>query len=295
MCLDSACCSFYRKHKNTSSLFQGGFNITGLRRSSLRRSVKGLSVLALVLSLTSFSAAASGSQSMGDAKFVDVDGVRTRYFEGGSGEAILLVHGGHFGSSGGGAVGWMPIFSRLAAHFNVYAIDKLGMGLTDKPKSDEEYSMQATAQQLYRFLQILGIDQVHLVGHSRGGLPVANIAVNYPEMVKTLTIFDSNTLALEDPPPHSPNLSPPGPIPTKESIWESLMSSGSTFHKDYVTDEYVEAQLESALEGREKNGDYTDDLTRTPCLRYHDRHAQHPWKVPSSRSHPARPRPDVPE
>ncbi|MCZ6624328.1 MAG: alpha/beta hydrolase [Deltaproteobacteria bacterium] len=225
----------------------------GLRRSSLRRSVMGLSALALLLSLTSFSAAGSGSQSMGDAKFVDVDGVRTRYFEGGSGEAILLVHGGHFGSSGGGAVGWMPIFSSLAAHFNVYAIDKLGMGLTDKPKSDEEYSMQATAQHIYRFLQILGIDQVHLVGHSRGGLPVANIAVNHPEMVKTLTIFDSNTLALEDPPPHSPNLSPPGPIPTKESIRKSLMSSSSTFHKDYVTDEYVEAQLEAALEGREKN------------------------------------------
>ncbi len=218
-----------------------------LRRVLLRRSV------VVVVALLFLTTEKSYTASMGEAKYVDVDGIRTRYFEGGEGEVMVLIHGGAFGSTSSSAIVWMPIFASLASHFHVYSVDKLGMGLTDNPASDSGYSMQATLDHIYRFLETLGLENLHLVGHSRGGLPVANIAVNHPEMVKTLTIFDSNTLALEDPPPHSPNLSPPGPIPTKESIRKSLMSSSSTFHKDYVTDEYVEAQLEAALEGREKN------------------------------------------
>ena len=184
---------------------------------------------------------------MGEAKFVDVDGIRTRYFEGGSGEAMVLVHGGHYGATGG-AIGFMPVFPSLAAHFNVYAIDKLGMGLTDNPGSDEEYTMQATVQHLYRFLETLGIDEVHLVGHSRGALPVTRIAIDHPEMVKTLTIFDSNTLAPGDPPTSDSPLGPPGPPPTKESIRERLLNNNTTFHESFITDEYVEAQLEVALQ-----------------------------------------------
>jgi len=217
-----------------------------LRRVLLKRSVVVIVALLFLTTVKSYPA------SMGEAKYVDVDGIRTRYFEGGSGEAMVLVHGGHYGESGG-AVGWMPVFPYLAAHFNVFAIDKLGMGLTDKPASDEEYTMQATVKHLHRFLETLGIDQVHLVGHSRGSLPVANIAVNHPEQVKTLTIFNSNTLAPVDPPPSAPNLSPAGPPPTKGSIRKRLLSGSSTFHKDFVTDEYVEAQFEVALKGRAKN------------------------------------------
>ncbi|MCZ6484911.1 MAG: alpha/beta hydrolase [Acidobacteria bacterium] len=222
------------------------------RKGFLKRSASGIGAFLLLLSAASCSqtetvdTTQSMGGSMGEAKFVDVDGIRTRYFEGGSGEAMLLVHGGHYGASGG-ATGWMSIFPNLAAHFNVYAIDKLGMGFTDPPGSDEEYTMQATVQHLYRFLETLGIEEVHLVGHSRGGLPVTRIAIDHPEMVKTLTIFDSNTLAPGDPPVSIRPLGPPGPPPTKESIREGLLNNSTTFHKDFITDEYVEAQLEVRL------------------------------------------------
>ena len=175
-------------------------------RGVLEHLAKGMGILLLLLSTTSYSAVASGTQSWGESKFVDVDGIRTHYFEAGSGEAMLLVHGGHYGMEGS-ALGWMPIFTHLAAHFNVFAIDKLGMGLTDKPASDEEYTMQATVQHLHRFVETLGISQIHLVGHSRGALPVANIAVKHPKLVKTLIIFDTNTLAPGDPPARAPRKS----------------------------------------------------------------------------------------
>ena len=37
--------------------------------------------------------------SLQGEKFVDVDGLRTRYWEGGSGEVVVLIHGGNFGAT----------------------------------------------------------------------------------------------------------------------------------------------------------------------------------------------------
>ncbi len=159
---------------------------------------------------------------------------------------MVLVHGGHFGMTTS-ANGWMPIFSELAAQFHVYALDKLGMGFTDYPLNDSDYSMQATVEHLYRFMETLGLESVHLVGHSRGGLPSARIAMDQPERVKTLTLFDSNTLAPGDPKPSTPDLPPAGPPPTKDSVRQKLLESSSYVRKDYVTEEYVEAELEVAL------------------------------------------------
>ncbi len=110
--------------------------------------------------------------------------------------------------------------------------------------------MQATVKHLHRFMETLGIDQVHLVGHARGALPVARIAIDHPELVKTLTLFDSNTLASGDPPPPAA----PGPRTrsrpssggfsptaedeewiqqTTEQVRQRLRSIRSTFQEDY--------------------------------------------------------------
>ncbi len=215
------------------------------RRSFLGHSVTGISALPVLASTTAFSAAASGTKSMGEAKFVDVDGIRTRYFEGGSGEAMVLVHESHFGSTAS-SIRWIPIFPGLVAHYHVYALDKLGMGLTDLPRSDSGYSMQATLDHIYRFIETLGIDNLHLAGHSRGALPSARIAMDHPQMIKTLTIFNSNTMAPGNPVRPPRELGPPGPPPTKESIRERLLSRATTFNTDFITDEYVEAELEVA-------------------------------------------------
>src|SRR5262245_52250046 len=80
------------------------------------------------------------SRLMGEAKFVDVNGIRTRYFEGGTGEPLVLVHGGQWPSTAS-ADGWAPIFDHLAANFHVYAFDKLGVGYTDNPKTDADFTM----------------------------------------------------------------------------------------------------------------------------------------------------------
>ena len=132
-----------------------------------------------------------------DANFVDVEGVRTRYFERGSGETVVLVHGGAFGSTSGAcsADDWDLNFDGLAKWFRVFAIDKLGQGYTGNPRTDDDYTMHATVQHAHATLRALGIEGAHLVGHSRGGYLVCRLTVEHPELVKSCTIVDSNTCA----------------------------------------------------------------------------------------------------
>ena len=70
---------------------------------------------------------------MENPKFVDVEGIKTRYFEAGSGEALVLIHGGHFGSYSS-ADYWKLNFTPLSRHFHVFALDKMGQGFSDNPK-----------------------------------------------------------------------------------------------------------------------------------------------------------------
>ncbi len=113
-----------------------------LRTVLVKHFVVNLAALAFLLSTMSFGA------PMGKVKFVDVDGVKTSYFEGGSGEAMVLVHGGSFGSTVS-ANCWSPIFDDLAAHFHVYVIDKLGQGYTDNPLKDADYTMDAVTRHIH--------------------------------------------------------------------------------------------------------------------------------------------------
>jgi len=130
-------------------------------------------------------------------KFVEVDGIRTRYFEKGSGETLVLFHGGNFGSNDAAdcALDWNLNFDPLAQWFHVYAVDKLGQGLTDNPKSNQDYTMAAVVQHALAFLDTLELRQVHLVGHSRGAYLVARMTLERGDLIKSCIPVDTNTLA----------------------------------------------------------------------------------------------------
>jgi 2-hydroxy-6-oxonona-2,4-dienedioate hydrolase len=83
---------------------------------------------------------------------------RTRYFESGSGPHLVLFHGGHFGSHDAAdcAEDWSLNLEGLAQWFHVIAVDKIGQGFTDNPKTDEDYTMAAVVQHAYNFLKTAG-------------------------------------------------------------------------------------------------------------------------------------------
>jgi 2-hydroxy-6-oxonona-2,4-dienedioate hydrolase len=128
-----------------------------------------------------------------EARFVDADGVRTRYLEAGSGEPLLLVHGGQAGGYTT-ADDFRPVIEPLARNFRVLSIDKVGCGFSDNPRSDDDYLLSGTVRHLRAFLHSLKIDTAHLVGHSRGGYGVTRLALENPEMVSTVINVSSATL-----------------------------------------------------------------------------------------------------
>lgn len=130
---------------------------------------------------------------MKNAEYVDVNGWRTRYFEAGEGEAVILVHGGHFGL-GGSAEDWELNFDALSRSHRVFALDKLGMGFTDNPAGDDEYVIERHATHLATFMDAVGVECAHLVGHSRGGYAVTRVALDHPSRVHTLTIVSSSSV-----------------------------------------------------------------------------------------------------
>lgn len=179
-------------------------------------------------------------------KFVDVGGIRTRYFEKGTGEPVVLFHGGNFGSntSADSADDWDSNFDDLARRYRVFAIDKLGQGYTDNPKTDDDYTMHAVVQHAWQTLRVLGLEAVHLVGHSRGGYLTCRLTLERPELVKTCTIIDSNTGAPGQGRNHIKFADWPQPILTRES--QRWVLEKYSYNPLCVTEEWLDELMRVA-------------------------------------------------
>ena len=128
-----------------------------------------------------------------DAKFIDVNGIRTRYWDKGNGPALLLLHGGQPTGKAGGALTWVRNFDGLAENFHVYAIDRIGQGLTDNLPNEEDYERyyDHVVDHVWGFVNAVGIERVGLVGHSQGGWPVSRLALDHPDRVYCVVNVDS--------------------------------------------------------------------------------------------------------
>lgn len=113
-----------------------------------------------------------------------IHGHRRAYRIGGSGPALLLIHGMADNSST-----FEPILDRLAEHYTVIAPDLLGHGKSDRPRAD--YSLPAFTNAMRDLLLYLGIDRATLVGHSLGGGIAGQFTYQYPEVVERLVFVNT--------------------------------------------------------------------------------------------------------
>src|SRR3954451_14714712 len=136
-----------------------------------------------------------------EGRWLDVDGVRTRYFEAGRGEPIVFIYGGNFGTgdSASSAYTWNLNLRPLSVHFRAIAFDKLGQGETDNPKNDD-YTMAAVVRHAAAFIRAMKLPPVHIVGHSRGGYAATRVTFDSHDRLKRLTVLHSGK--------HSPGLGP---------------------------------------------------------------------------------------
>jgi len=183
---------------------------------------------------------------MTDRKFVDVDGVRTCYYEQGDGPVMVLIHGGNFGSNDAAdcALDWALNFDGLAENYRVVAIDKLGQGHTGIPRRDEDYTMAATVRHASATLDALGIRNAHLVGHSRGGYVTCRMTIDRPDLVRTCTIIDSNSCAPGIGLNEIVLANPPEPRLTAES--QRWIMEHYSYSAAHVSDEWIDALVDVA-------------------------------------------------
>lgn len=150
-------------------------------------------------------------------KFTDVNGVRTRYYEYGSGEPMVLVHGGGRGTTSS-ANNWSRNIPGLATRFHVFAVDKSAAGMTGNPTDDRDLSAEGEVRHMYAFIRALDLGPVHLIGHSSGGALVFYLAVQHPEVVKTLTVVA-----------HGPGMPRAGVGPTKLDVLQEQCPPQTTY------------------------------------------------------------------
>ena len=123
--------------------------------------------------------------------FVDTPVGSIRYAKRGEGgDAVILVHG-----FGGDLDNWLFNIDALAAKATVYALDLPGHG--QSAKSVPETGLEGLAKGLLGFMDALGIERAHLVGHSMGGAISMLAALEAPERVQSLTLIDSAGLGPE--------------------------------------------------------------------------------------------------
>lgn len=191
------------------------------------------------------------SLDMGEERWIDVGGIRTRYFDEGKGERIVFIHGVQAGSTDGSSSArtWELNFPVLARHYNTISLDRIGQGYTDNPKSDADYTMHASVQHVIAFLDRLGKKPYHLVGHSRGGYMVTRITMERPDLVRTCTCVSSGTLSPGTTRTHLATKNRPQPETTRESIRWYL--ENYSYNPKIVTEEWIDDSLAIGL--TEKN------------------------------------------
>jgi pimeloyl-ACP methyl ester carboxylesterase len=113
--------------------------------------------------------------------WLDVGDVRVAYRRKGAGEPTLFLHGA------GATRMWLPFYERMSGSVDFIAPEHPGFGETAFP---EWLSGMDDLVLHYRDLaDLLGLERFHLVGFSLGGWIAGELAIFYPERVKSLTLI----------------------------------------------------------------------------------------------------------
>jgi len=100
---------------------------------------------------------------------------------------VMLSH-----SLASSMVMWNPQLQSLEAHFKVLRYDMRGHGASGAP--DGAYTLELLAEDAVALLDALGIDSVHFVGLSIGGMIGQGLGLQYADRLKSLTLCDTSAI-----------------------------------------------------------------------------------------------------
>lgn len=142
----------------------------------------GLSSMVLAQN-KSLPASLTQNQWVGAKQSVDLStGINMKFVEMGQakGAPLIFLHGMTDNSRS-----WSLAVPYFTHKYHVYMLDQRGHGDSGKPDL-RMYSMAMYAADLAAFMEAMGIEKAHIVGHSLGSMIAQTFALNYPE--KTLTL-----------------------------------------------------------------------------------------------------------
>jgi pimeloyl-ACP methyl ester carboxylesterase len=141
----------------------------------------------LVLISFLFGTSSKGQQLTATTGIAEVNGAKLYYEVMGEGRPLVLIHGGGIDSRM-----WDDHFKVYAEHYKVIRYDLRGSGKSDVPT--KRWSHVEDLRSLLRFLRV---DNVYLLGLSRGAQVSADFIFEYPDMVDALILASPN---LDGPP-----------------------------------------------------------------------------------------------
>jgi pimeloyl-ACP methyl ester carboxylesterase len=113
--------------------------------------------------------------------------LNVHYEVAGQGPAVVLIHG----LSGSGRW-WVYNIPALTQRYQVYNVDLVGFGRS----RGQRLILREAGGWLKEWLQVVGITQADLVGHSLGGYIATEVAAVAPEMVRRLVLVDALVLPM---------------------------------------------------------------------------------------------------
>jgi pimeloyl-ACP methyl ester carboxylesterase len=129
---------------------------------------------------------------------VSLPNASIRYELSGRGEPTVLIHG-----SLADRTGWELVRGRLAPSLTLLVYDRRGHGESTGPV--RTHPVRDDAEDLAHLLEALDLFPVHLIAHSYGGAVALRLAVDRPEMVRSLLLHEPPFFALlEDDPATAP-------------------------------------------------------------------------------------------
>jgi haloacetate dehalogenase len=121
-------------------------------------------------------------------KKIDVAGIHINCAIGGSGPPLLLLHG-----LPQTMAMWAAVAPVLAREFTVVCADLRGYGDSSRPlplPDVSNYSFRDMAQDQLAVMKSFGHARFHVVGHDRGGRVAYRLALDHPDIIRSLAVLD---------------------------------------------------------------------------------------------------------
>ncbi|MBP0582159.1 alpha/beta fold hydrolase [Labrys sp. LIt4] len=153
-------------------------------KSLLAVLVIGAGSLAAIPGAAAAAQTATPAQAPAKSGHVETGGVNYYYEVRGSGEPLLLLHGGL-----GSIDMFQPVMPVLAAHRQIIAVDLQGHGRT--PLGQRPIDLKAIGDDMGQILAKLGYGQVDVLGYSMGGGVAFQLAAQHPDKVRRLVLVSA--------------------------------------------------------------------------------------------------------